>query len=125
MHTIIAGSRDITENDVIFMFDCLDEYHKKYPITEVVSGKANGSDTVGEIWARANNIPIKQFPADWANKGKSAGPIRNGQMGEYAARAIVFWDGKSRGSKHMIDTMEKLDKPICVWKIEGKAETDV
>lgn len=35
---------------------------------------------------------------DWS-LGKGAGHKRNTQMAEYADGAIIFWDGKSKGSK--------------------------
>lgn len=46
-------------------------------------------------------------------------------MAEYADAAIVFWDGKSRGAKNMIDEMKKLGKPVKlvffdVKSLEGK-----
>lgn len=110
MKVIIAGSRDIEDYSLLIraiknsMFD----------ITEVVCGCARGADTLGETWAIANNIPIKKFPADWNTHGKKAGPIRNAQMGDYADCAIVLWDSVSKGSKNMIDYMNKLNKPCYI-----------
>jgi hypothetical protein len=42
------------------------------------------------------------FKADWDKHGKAAGPIRNQQMAQEADGLIAFWDGKSRGTKDMI-----------------------
>lgn len=110
MRVIIAGSRTIID------YDLLEQsiHSSKYKITEVVSGCAAGVDTLGEKWARNNNIPIVEMPADWDNYGISAGAIRNKQMAEYADAAIVVWDGESSGSKHMIKTMQKLKKPCYI-----------
>ena len=48
-----------------------------------------------------------RFPADWKVYGKQAGPVRNRQMLNYAKEEqgalLAFWDGKSRGTKNMID----------------------
>lgn len=71
--------------------------------TEIVSGKARGADRLGERFAEQYKIPIKEFPADWDNLGKSAGYIRNKEMAQYADMLIAFWDGQSKGTKHMID----------------------
>lgn len=80
---------------------------------EVVSGRAKGPDTFGEWWALSHGSSIKFFPADW-KLGPKAGFIRNEQMGDYADALIAFWDGKSGGTKHMIEYMMKLGKPIRV-----------
>lgn len=116
MKTIIAGSRDIVE-----MFctcptarcDCTknadaDNYFEKvidscpWEITEIVSGTAQGADTLGEKYAYQKSIPVKKFPALWGKYGLKAGPIRNGEMATYADACIVIWDGESRGSFNMI-----------------------
>lgn len=86
-----------------------------FTITEVVCGKASGADTLGERWAIWNNISVKEFPAEWNRLGKSAGFIRNVAMAHYANALIALWDGTSRGTKHMISTMEKLQKPVYVF----------
>jgi hypothetical protein len=70
---------------------------------EIVSGTAAGADTLGERYAQEKGYEVKKFPAQWDLYGKSAGYKRNQQMAEYADGLIAFWDGKSRGTKHMID----------------------
>lgn len=101
MKCIIAGSRSFV--DANFAFNMLDEIHAREPITEVVSGKANGADHIGERWAKIHNIPVKEFPADWKKYGKAAGCIRNHEMGDYAQAAVIFWQNESPGSKDMHD----------------------
>lgn len=107
MKVIIAGSRDIT--DYSYVRDSVD--NSPFEITEVVSGCAKGVDIIGEQLAATYHTPVKKFPADWTKYGKSAGPIRNRQMAEYADAAIVIHNG-SKGSLNMIQTMKKLNKPV-------------
>lgn len=115
MKTIIAGCRDF--NDYRWLRKQVDYYilHKN-PITEVVCGGAKGADALGEQYAIDNNITLTMFPADWDKHGRAAGPIRNRQMAEYGEVLIAVWDGKSRGTKNMIDEMNKLMKPVfIIW----------
>ncbi len=113
MKTIIAGSRDF--NDYRLLRKQVDYYRlHKNEITQVVSGCAKGADTLGEQYAEENGIEIKRFPADWNKHKRAAGPIRNRQMAEYADVLIAVWDGSSRGTKNMIDEMNKLGKPVFV-----------
>lgn len=84
-------------------------------ITEVVSGGARGIDQAGEWWAATKGIPVKVFCADWAVLGKGAGMHRNVEMAKYADCLVAIWDGKSSGTKHMIETMHGMKKPYtCV-----------
>lgn len=117
MKLIIAGSRTI-ELRLEELDDIMEEL--KLPvetITEVVSGAAAGVDTSGELWAECRPDPLKitRFEADWKTHGKSAGPIRNRRMAEYADILLCVWDGKSRGSTNMIEQMSAMKKPIYAY----------
>jgi hypothetical protein len=96
--TIIAGSRTIIDYDIVK--NGIKE--SGFIIDEVVCGLAQGPDILGEKWALEHRIPVTYFPANWRDFGKSAGCIRNEQMGNYADQLILIWDGKSRGSEHML-----------------------
>lgn len=37
-------------------------------------------------------------------------------MAEYADACVVFWDGESKGSKHMIDIATSLNLPLRIIK---------
>lgn len=103
MKTIIAGTRSI--NDQRMVWDAI--RLSGFDITEVVTGKARGVDTLGELWAAWWGIPVKPFPAIWRDKDgaydPAAGCKRNSAMARYADALIAVWDGRSSGTKHMID----------------------
>lgn len=116
MKLVIAGSRDIDESIVLITI----ELHGLDPksVTEVVSGTARGGDKGGELWAAKYGVPIRRFKADWDRYKKAAGPIRNEEMARYGDKALIIWDGKSRGSMNMKQQMEKLGKPCVVLTVE-------
>jgi hypothetical protein len=101
MKIIIAGGR--TFNDYALLCQNCNKTLSLQTEIEIVSGTANGADKLGEQYANENGYPIKKFPADWGKYGKSAGYKRNEEMAKYADALIAFWDGKSKGTKHMID----------------------
>lgn len=97
---------------------------------EIISGKAKeGADALGEEFAKKYKLKVIPFPANWNdlieipckikyNKyGKPynvlAGLNRNEDMAIYASQdmgvLIAFWDGKSKGTKHMIDMAKKYN----------------
>lgn len=109
MKVIIAGSRSITEyTTVVSAF-------QEWPYDEctmIVSGGARGVDKLGERIAKEWHLPIAIFTPNWDELGKRAGMLRNIQMAHFAEGLIAVWDGKSKGTKHMIDTMTNLGKPV-------------
>ena len=104
MNIIIAGSRNF--NDYNLLKTSCDNLLTQFTNIEIVSGTARGADKLGERYAREKGYDIKQFPANWS-LGKSAGYIRNDEMAQYADMLIAFWDGTSKGTKHMIDLANK------------------
>ena len=117
MKIIVAGGRDFNNYPVLNKI--LSDYIN--PLFDIViSGDARGADMLGAQWAAQHNVPIQHFPAYWRQYGKSAGFIRNAEMGEHADMLIAFWDGQSKGTAHMIKTMNLLKKPYYVFNYEGK-----
>lgn len=100
MKIIIAGSRGF--NDYELLKSTCDKILINQKDIEIVSGGAKGADALGERYAKERGYGIKLFLADWS-LGRKAGYLRNIKMSEYADALIAFWDGQSRGTKHMID----------------------
>ncbi len=108
---IIAGSRTYTDYDkawskiLDFTSTITNEISEDL---EIVSGGAKGADALGERFAKESlpvvSIKLTVFPANWDKHGKSAGFLRNIEMADYADALLAFWDFKSRGTKHMIQT---------------------
>jgi Ni,Fe-hydrogenase maturation factor len=118
---IIAGGRDFSNYDLLL--EKCDYYLAKKTNVEVISGGAKGSDKLGERYAKERNLPLKIFLADWTSLGKRAGFVRNVEMAEYADALIAFWDGKSKGTKHMIDLAKTYNLNVKLIKYE-KNTTD-
>lgn len=104
---IIAGSRDFADYNLLAQ-RCDHLLSQVTEPIEVVSGTARGADRLGELYANARGYSLVKFPAQWSKFGRSAGPIRNRQMAEYANALIAFPLGKSFGTRNMITTAKKL-----------------
>lgn len=112
---VVAGGRDF--NDYELLKETLNHLlQKKLPDVEIVSGAARGADALGERYAKEYNLGLHKKPADWDRYGKSAGYRRNAEMAKYADAAVCFWDGKSKGTKHMIDLAEKEGLQLKIIK---------
>lgn len=116
---VIAGGRDF--DDYQGMCKVLDKI--KWELGDVIiSGTANGADTLGERYANEHGLRIARFPARWDKHGKKAGFLRNEEMAEFCTGGILFWDGVSRGTRSMIFLLGKYKKPFKIIRYIKKEE---
>lgn len=112
---VVAGSRRYNNYDEACEF--IDLYISRikniYKLV-FVSGGCTGADMLGERFANENGFAVERIVAEWEKYGKRAGPIRNEKMALAGDYIICFWDGKSRGTKSMIEFAIKLGKPLKV-----------
>lgn len=116
MKLIIAGGRDF--NDKQLMIDTLNKLVQEGNIPEcpeLICGMARGADmTAYSLWVE-HNMPVHTFFADWDRFGNSAGYRRNVAMAIAGDTLVAFWDGKSKGTEHMINIMTRYkDKQVFV-----------
>ena len=127
LRVIIAGSRDF--NDYILLKEsCINIINDKTMYqyaTKIISGGARGADRLGELFAKDMGLELVVFIPDWDGLGKRAGYVRNEEMAKFAVKdgndgmLIAFWDGESRGTKHMIDLAKKhgLEVHVVNYKL--------
>lgn len=111
---IIAGGREFTDYDFLKSKVLYLLQNKNLTEVTIISGHARGTDQLGERFAREFNLHLKIFPANWEEYGKSAGYRRNAEMLKEADAVICFWDGKSSGTKNMIDISQKANIPVKI-----------
>ena len=113
---IIAGSRDFSDYD--FLSCVMDRLLSNYSQEDIqiVCGMAKGADTCGERYAKEQGYKIRDVQADWDRYGTDAGPIRNEEMARNADALVAFWDGKSPGTKSMIQLAQKYNLQIRIKK---------
>lgn len=151
MKVIICGSRNFPmANRDFFEKTCKDilvkeQYDKIIPKweIEIVSGNnPKGVDWLGEQWAKANEIALKLFPADWRNENPKrpenwgsqnrllmlkqdtygnynmlAGYVRNQEMANYSKGGIALaFDtektNKKTGTRDMIARAKKSNMKV-------------
>ena len=118
----MAGSRSIGYNRLLDAFAVLDKLTVNKRPEAVLCGLALGADVIGALWAICNDIPVLPYPADWKNEesptynktlgyDKVAGYRRNTAMANDGDALVALWDGKSKGTMHMVNEIEKRGKP--------------
>lgn len=104
MKIAIVGSRDWKYLD--FSCDIICEILNRHINEEdfyVISGGARGIDTQAETIAKKKGIQIIIFKPG------------NELIINEADIVIAFWEGKSKGTKHLIDLAIKAGKPLNIY----------
>lgn len=109
MRVIVCGSRGWQDRQRIAnrLFDL--------PVTTTIVVGYNpekdtpkGADRLAYQEAQKLGLALEPHPALWDLYGKPAGFIRNTVMAESGADlCIAFWDGRSNGTKHMMEQARK------------------
>ncbi len=107
MKVAIIGSRNLTVTDL--------ENYLPVDVTEIVSGGARGIDTCARNYAIRNGIKITEFLPQYDKYGRGAPLKRNLQIIDYSDMVIAFWDGKSRGTRYVIENCKKRNKKVTVF----------
>ncbi len=84
-------------------------------VTEIVSGGARGIDSCAKQYAMEHLIKYTEFLPEYNRFGKAAPLKRNIQIIEYADVVIAIWDGKSRGTKYVIEQCKRAGKEVTVY----------
>ncbi len=108
MKLLIVGSRSIRNFDLApYIPD---------GVEQIISGGANGVDTLAEEYADKKRISKFILRPDYARYGKGAPLKRNEEMVKMADAVLVIWDGVSRGTKYTVDYAEKQGKKVILVK---------
>ncbi len=107
MRVAVIGSRGLTVRD-------LGKYLPE-STTEIVSGGAKGVDSSAREYALSHGIKFTEFLPEYNKYGRSAPLKRNITIIEYSDVVLAFWDGKSHGTKYVIDNCKKLDVPVKIY----------
>lgn len=111
---VVAGSREYDNYNAAkeYIDNCIKDLRNCTLI--FVSGGCRGADSLGERYALENGYDVEIYKANWKKYGKAAGPIRNREMAEKCDYVICFWNGKSKGTKSMIEMARDLGKIVNI-----------
>ena len=109
----IVGSRSINNLN-------LDQYLNFRDYAAVISGGANGVDTIAEQWAKEHKMEFICYRPVYEVYGKEAPLIRDREMVDAADILVAFWDGRSTGTKYTIDYAKSIKRKIILHLINER-----
>lgn len=112
----IVGAR--TFNDKTSFEGAMETYVAKNGFPSlVVSGGAMGADTLGENWAKANDIPTKIYKPDWSKFGKAAGILRNTDIVAACDKMVAFPSATGKGTQDSIRKAKEAGKEVAIVNV--------
>lgn len=116
MHLAVIGSRHFA--DYAFLEATLDglQVAGLLPaISTIVSGGAQGADSLAARYARERGLHLLVFNPDYATYGRRAPLVRNQLIVDAAEALVAFHDGQSRGTLHALRQARRRGlEPIVV-----------
>lgn len=106
MRVAVIGSRGLCVEN-------LEEYLPK-DTTEIVSGGARGVDASAREYALRHGLKLTEYLPEYSRYKRAAPLKRNITIIENADLVLAFWDGKSKGTKYVIDNCKKRNIPVEV-----------
>lgn len=79
---------------------------------KVVQGGAAGADALAKAWAISKGVPCDTIKANWDEHGRAAGPIRNREMIQWYATAIIVAFPGGRGTENCVKTAIDLGRLV-------------
>ncbi len=109
MKVAVVGSRSVSPE----FYEKICEY-MPIGVSEIVSGGAQGADSLAEEYARRNNLKLTVFYPDYDTYGRTAPLERNTLIVKHADYVLALWDGKSGGTRNVILNCLEKNKPVKV-----------
>ena len=107
MKVAVVGSRN-------FQLNNLEDYLPE-GVTEIISGGAKGVDMSAREFALAHGIRLTEYLPEYDRFGRGAPLRRNITIIEQADLVLAFWDGRSHGTKFVIDQCKSRKIPLKVF----------
>ncbi len=117
MKVAVVGSRGLEIDFMLFYIPAA--------ATEIVSGGAKGVDMAAKAYAEEKSLKYTEFLPDYKRYGKAAPIKRNDEIIDYADLVVALWDGKSRGTKYVIDRCKKANKSLNIHYLHMSEEEGV
>lgn len=125
LRIIVAGSRGFYDYQLLSdtLMDYLAEMDDKDVVdnpsqVKFISGTCRGADVLGEQFAYTYEYDVIRFSVECDLYGKAADYKQSEEIVKFASEAygvlIAFWDGQSKGTKHMIDLANKYGLEVHV-----------
>lgn len=108
----VIGSR--TFKDKERLYNILDKNIDKIEL--IVSGGAQGADSLAWEWSKDRGMPILMYYPKWYSLDgvydKGAGFRRNYYIIAACDKVLALWDGKSRGTQNSLNIAKELNKHV-------------
>lgn len=125
MRVLVCGGRSFTGKALlwrtlnsVFPWYKPDAHGNTLPAGTLIHGACpTGADALADEYAVVNWLGIDEYPANWKQHGRAAGPIRNQRMIDEGRPDVVVAFAGGRGTADMIRRAEEAGvRVIRAWE---------
>lgn len=106
MKVAVIGSRGLTINNL--------EEFLPAETDEIISGGAKGIDQCAKEYALSHGIKLTEFLPEYGKYGRTAPLVRNITIIKNSDIVLAFWDGRSHGTKFVIDKCREMGVKVDI-----------
>lgn len=118
MKLAVIGSRTLKQREVLTVIAQV-VGRAKTPVTEIITGGANGVDAIAEYYAKTEGIKMTVFYPQYQAHGRRAPLIRNNVIIEEAEAMLAIWDGESSGTRYTIEKAKREGLKVMVVRLSA------
>jgi hypothetical protein len=123
MRILVTGGRDWADVDTIRNALSIATLGLAWNKVTIVQGGARGADAIAASLANVLGMNVEEYPADWKQFGRAAGPIRNQQMVDTRPDLVLaFLQEGSKGTQNCIDIARRAGLKISIIKEENNGQ---
>lgn len=117
-HVLVSGSRDFPDEELVRQ--TMRTFLRRGDV--LIHGGARGVDSWCGQEAKKLGVEVSVYLAEWDRYGKRAGVMRNRAMLDHhhfleGFVTLIFWDGQSKGTKHMLDLCNQTAVCYILWTV--------
>lgn len=114
LRVIISGSGTFHDKEMLETVcdNLMNPYRKERNIILLVTESQVGNIT--KEYAEKKGYDYEVFKADWGRFPERAGYIRNEDLARNADAGIIFWDGESILTKHLLELIHEYNLMVTL-----------
>lgn len=115
LRVLICGSR--VEFEASKAYSLINRIIDDHPSAVFLHGGATGVDELADNILKTKGVAVEVYKSNYSRYGRKAPLVRDREMVDRADIVYALWNGRSRGTKYVIDYAKSTGKVVKVMEV--------